>query len=240
MPHVPKWIADSMESLLSSKYLQTIVSSTVDVNPEIRKVAFAADLNGLDFYPGCAVILRVGPNDLRHYTISAFDRTAGLFEILFHTHGKGPGSNLAAKLEPGETLKMTVPGGRKLYAKEKQQHFFFGDETSLSFYALLIQEIKANGQQCFGILELLEQNLEVPSLLGFEMETVVKTPDHPAQKAIALLNTRFEKDHLAKCVFYLTGNVASLQEFRKTLKQMGISSKNIKFQGYWDEGSIGL
>lgn len=47
-------------------------------------------------------------------------------------------------------------------------------------------------------------------------------------------------DTVLDSAFYLTGNVASVQEFRKTLKRMGVSSKNIMFQGYWAEGSFGL
>lgn len=234
MPYIPKWIADSMENLLPSKFLNTVVNSSAFISPEIKNIVFAADLKEVDFYPGSAVNFRVSANDFRHYTISAFDSEAGIFEIIFHIHGNGPGSDLAEQLVAGDALKITVPGGRKLYKKEKECHFFFGDETSLGFYAALLQETKKNGQSCTGILELLKQNMEVPSVLGFVVVTVLKITDYPGQQAISYLESIYaqEKDMVLNAMFYLTGNVASVQEFRKTLKRMGVSSKNIVFQGY--------
>lgn len=240
MSYIPKWIADSMESLLPSKFMNARVESSIYISPEVKTIVFAADLKEIDFYPGAAVNFRIGANDFRHYTISSFDREAGTFEMIFHIHGNGPGSGLAAQLKAGDHLKITVPGGRKLYHKEKERHFFFGDETSLSFYVALMRETERNGQSCTGVLELLKQNMEVPALLGFEVVTVLKTADHPGQQAISYLQSIADLDTVLNATFYLTGNVASVQEFRKTLKLMGVSSKNIMFQGYWAEGSTGL
>ncbi|MBB5620292.1 NADPH-dependent ferric siderophore reductase [Pedobacter cryoconitis] len=240
MPYIPKWIADSMESLLPSKFMNASVDSSVYISPEIKNIVFTANLKEVDFYPGAAVNFRISPNDFRHYTISSFDREAGTFEIIFHIHGNGPGSDLASQLKAGDHLKITVPGGRKLYHKEKERHFFFGDETSLSLYVALMQEMEKTGQSCTGVLELSEQNMEVPALLGFEAMVVLKIADHPAQQAISYLQSIAEQDTVLNSAFYLTGNVASVQEFRKTLKRMGVSSKNIMFQGYWAEGSAGL
>jgi len=240
MPYIPKWIADSMENLLSSKFLNAIVKSEVYLSPEIKNIVFTANLEGIDFYPGAAVNFRVSPNDFRHYTISAFDREAGTFEIIFHIHGNGPGSDLAEQLKAGDNIKITVPGGRKLYNREKEHHFFFGDETSLSFYAALMRETGENGQSCTGVLELLEQNMKVPPVLGFDVVTVLKTSGNPGWQAIAYLQTLMEQGTILHSAFYLTGNVASIQGFRKALKHLGVSSKNIMFQGYWAEGRIGL
>lgn len=116
------------------------------------------------------------------------------FEIIFHIHGNGPGSDLADQLEVGDSLKITVPGG----------------------------------------------NVEVPTALGFEAVTVLKIAGHPGQQAISYLESIGEKDVVLNSIFYLTGNVASVQEFRKALKRIGVSAKNILFQGYWAEGSVGL
>ncbi len=37
MPNVPKWVADQMENLLSSKYLDVEVIETIRYSPEIKK-----------------------------------------------------------------------------------------------------------------------------------------------------------------------------------------------------------
>lgn len=242
MPNVPKWVANQMENLLSSKYLDIEVTETIRYNPEIKKITFRAELNHIDFYPGSSMIFRAGDRELRHYTPSAFDREKGTFEILFHIHGNGPGSKLADRLLPGDRLKVSAPGGRRLYDEDKAFHFFFGDETSLSFYDALLREINKNNQRIRGIFELNEINGNIPEGLGYDVNTVIRTPDEPAREAISLLEGRItvQPELFKESVFYLTGNVASVQKLRTVLKKHGINSKNIKLQGYWAEGSVGL
>lgn len=242
MPNVPKWVADQMENLLSSKYLDVEVTETIMYSPEIKKIIFRAELNHIDFYPGSSMVFRASDRELRHYTPSAFDRERGLFEILFHIHGNGPGSKLADRLLPGERLKVSAPGGKKLYEKDKTFHFFFGDETSLSFYVALLREINKNKQWARGIFELNEVNRNIAEERGYDVKTVLKTPEEPAKEALIVLEAWITaKPELFKqSVFYLTGNVASVQKFRSVLKKYGVSSKNLKLQGYWAEGSVGL
>lgn len=242
MPYVPKWIADTMESVLPSKYFDAEVISLEYITPEILKIKFAGNLNKIDFYPGQAVIIRAGMNDLRHYTISSFNSATGTFETIFHIHGNAPGSNLAVLLKIGEKLKIAVPGGKKMYMQEKDFHFFFGDETSLSFILIMIGEIQKNVGSYKGIIELRNLNSLVPYKLGMDVKTTLRTPDTPGIQAINYFNELKNKHDFAleKYVFYLTGNVNSVQAFRKELKKSGVSSQNIKFQGYWLEGKKGL
>jgi len=242
MPNVPKWIADQMENLLPSKYLEAEVIKITNYSPEMKKVSFRADLQQIDFYPGTAMILRPSDTALRHYTPSVFDKKAGIFEILFHIHGNGPGSNLADNLLPGDHLKLSAPAGKKLYDRKKNSHFFFGDETSLSFYAILQEDIIGNDQSSHGIFELNAINQHIPKELGYDINIVQKTPADPGKEAINLLEGFLNETPqlLKQSIFYLTGNVASVQRFRTTLKQHGISGGNIKLQGYWSEGIEGL
>ena len=242
MPNLPKWVADQMENILSSKYLNVEVIETIMYSEEIKKVRFSAELSHIDFYPGSSIVFRVSDRELRHYTPSVFDRKAGFFEIIFHLHGNGPGSDLAKRLLPGDRLKVSVPGGKKFYDKDKTFHFFFGDETSLSFFVALLKEVSGNKQCLRGIMEFNELNVNVPEDLGHDIKTVVRTPNDPAREAIRLLESGLaaKPELFSQSVFYLTGNVASVQKFRTVLKKHGITSKNIKLQGYWAEGSIGL
>lgn len=242
MPHLPEGMIDTIEKLLSSKFFEAEVKSVVYINPEILHISFAADLNQIDFHIGYAVMVRAGPKDLRHYTLSSFNRESGHFDILFHIHGDGPGSDLAVRLKIGEKLKMAVPGGKKMFVPESTNHFFFGDETSLSFIQIFIAEIQKTGSNYNGVIELRSQNLEVPERLNITLQSVLRTPKTPAAQAIAfLIELKTETDFpLEQCIFYLTGNVTSVHSLRKEIKKLGVSSKNIKFQGYWAEGSIGL
>lgn len=242
MPHLSEGVIDTIEKLLSSKFFEAEVKSAVYINPEILQVTFSADLNKIDFHIGYAVMLRTGPKDLRHYTISSFNKQLGHFDILFHIHGNGPGSDLAVRLKIGEKLKMAVPGGKKMFVSESNYHFLFGDETSLSFIQIFITEIQKTGSNYNGVIELSTQNLKVQEMLNIKLQSVSRTPKTPAAQAVAyLIELKTKTDFpLEQCVFYLTGNVISVHSFRKELKKLGVNSKNIKFQGYWLEGSIGL
>ncbi|WP_315815368.1 hypothetical protein [Paraflavitalea speifideaquila] len=107
-----------------------------------------------------------------------------------------------------------------MYDKDKTTHFFFGDETSLSFYIALCREINKNNQCIKCIFELNEINRRIPEDLGYDVETVPRTPEEPAREAITLLEEYLtaQPELLKQSVFYLTGNIASVQKFRTVLK----------------------
>lgn len=242
MPHLPKWIVDSMENLMSSKFFDAHIVSIFYLNPEIVKITFKADLINMDFFPGWPFMSRVGSKDLRHYTASSFNKETGLFDIIYHLHGEGPGSDLAANIHTGDVIRMGVPAGKKMYVPESKHHFFFGDETSISFMTILINNIQIDNGVYKGILELKDENLTLKNVIDLDLEIVRRTPEYPGMNAINYLQQiSNERDFpLEKTIFYLTGNVASIQAFRKELKKIDVDSKNIKLQGYWAEGSVGL
>lgn len=93
-----------------------------------------------------------------------------------------------------------------------------------------------------GFLELRPQNLTINDAVELDIEKVIRTPENPAMHAINYFQQISNKTDfpLEKAIFYLTGNVAAIQAFRKELKKMGVNSKSIKLQGYWAEGSVGL
>lgn len=242
MPNVPKWVADQLENLLPSKFLTVEVTAVIQYSPKIKGISFRGNLSGMDFFPGSAINFRVSETEIRHYTPFNFDKENGTFNIFFHIHGNGPGSNFADKLQPGDRSKVSVPGGRKIFDRDQQNHFFFGDETSLSFYAVALKEIVKNGQFATAIFELEEENRSIPEKLGLDIHVVRKSSENPGGEAVRLLNDWFARypDPLTQSIFYLTGNATAAQQFRSVLKKRGISSKNIKLQGYWSEGRVGL
>ncbi|TDQ11786.1 siderophore-interacting protein [Pedobacter metabolipauper] len=242
MPKVPKWVGDAIENLLASKFLSVTVSSTQYLSPSVKKISFTGDFTQTDFYPSQAVSLRVSDTEHRNYTPCSFDPENGVLEIIFHLHGAGPGSRFADDLKPGVNLKMIPPRGHKMLDRDKKNHFFFGDETTLSLYYNFADQINRTHQQYMGILELDPENFILIDQLGLKVKAVLKSPENPAQNSIACLDDlqHNHPDAFESGVFYLTGNAASVQQFRKALKMRGVISKQIKTQAYWAAGKAGL
>jgi NADPH-dependent ferric siderophore reductase len=219
MPRMPKWMGDAVESLMASKFLTVTVTQVEYLSPEVKKVCFTGDLSRADFEAGYAVTFRVSALDHRDYSPVVF--TKDTCEIIFHIHGNGPGSAFADSLQVGDTTKMVIPRGRKLY-REGVENFFFGDESSIGTLKAIMQEVP-----CTGILELDEANFSVPEKLGIQMDVVRK-----GSYSFTLSNE--------KTVYVLTGNGESIQSFRKLLKGKGVSNSQIITKAYWVPGKKGL
>lgn len=82
------------------------------------------------------MLLRVNANEYRHYTLSGFDEAHETCEVIFTWTGKGPTSS-GCKYPKGDRLKLIVDRAKVKYNEASNQHFFFGDETSLGLYESL-------------------------------------------------------------------------------------------------------
>lgn len=212
-------MGDAVESLMASKFLTVTVTRVEYLSPEVKRVCFTGDLSKADFDAGYAVTFRVNALDHRDYTPVVF--TKDTCEIIFHIHGNGPGSAFADSLQVGDTTKMVIPRGRKLY-REGVENFFFGDESSIGTLKAIMQEVP-----CTGILELDEANWGVPEKLGMQVDVVRK-----GFSSFAVPER--------KAVYVLTGNGEAIQSFRKMLRERGVSSGQIITKAYWMPGKRGL
>jgi NADPH-dependent ferric siderophore reductase len=241
MPTVPKWVADAMESVFSGKNRKVVVSDIVYLNPFIKKITFTGDIANVRFKIGWAVIIRVDDTNFRNYTPSYWNSETGVFEVIFHQHGNGPGSNYISGLKLNDTVSIGLPRGFDFYKKEHKYHFFFGDETTLGFFESLKNVIEENSQNYIGILELDKNTLNYAIKTNCVLD-IVSASSEKAQNAILLLKNLPDTvwELWRNGVFYLIGNGKSIQNFRKALKEKGVSGRNIITQPYWVEGKIGL
>ncbi|HEX8608382.1 MAG TPA: FAD-binding oxidoreductase, partial [Pedobacter sp.] len=92
MPRVPKWVANAMETVFSSQIRKVVVTEIIYLNPHIVKVSFKGNLEKIKFRSGQAIAIRVNETNFRNYTPSHWDSKKGIFEVIFHLHGNGPGS----------------------------------------------------------------------------------------------------------------------------------------------------
>jgi NADPH-dependent ferric siderophore reductase len=241
MNSMPKIIGDFMETAFSSKICKVSVRSVEMLSSNIKIITFKGLFPHVNFKIGQAVVLRIDETNYRNYTPSKWESINGTFQIIFHIHNNGPGSERIKNLKPGDQISVGLPRGFKVYDTEAKYHFFFGDETCISVFKSMKDEINRSGKDYLGILELDSINAAVPEKLGLMVDVVSKSVNKAASAIKAFQNLDPEIWNLWKeGYFYLMGNAKSIQAFRKVLKEKGISNKNIHTQAYWAEGKIGL
>lgn len=149
MPKVPKWMANAMESLFSGMYHPVKVIAIEDLQPRLRKIRFEGDFANVkkEFIPGNVIEFRISDTEFRHYTPSYFNREAGVCDVLFYLHDKGPGSKWVENLKVGNKLNLLGPGGKIRYNPEFKIHIAFGDETSLGSFVCIKNETEIQNHQ---------------------------------------------------------------------------------------------
>jgi NADPH-dependent ferric siderophore reductase len=239
MPSAPKWMNDALEGLMGSLVQTCTVVETAYLNSHIKITQFKGDLSGFSFAIGYAVAIRVNDTDYRNYTPVFVDVEQGTFEIIAHLHGMAPGSTFFDQLTVGDTVRITLPRGQKQYDQKAVQQVIVGDETSLALVCSFLPELKKNGHRFQFYFELEEDNKDVPGLLGLEHYTVFPKNGLFRNENwihdLPVLNT----SEWRSANFILTGNVASVQAFRRVLKRKQVAGK-IYTKGYWLEGKKGL
>ncbi|MCX2584383.1 siderophore-interacting protein [Pedobacter sp. MR22-3] len=232
---LPKWVNNLFENSLRPNVKVLFVS---DISSQIKKVSFQGDISKMNFQVGYANVIRVSETEYRNYTVAHHDIAEGILEIIFYIHGNGVGCRYINTLREGDEIYISLPRGRNEYDPKVKQQFIFGDETSLGIACSFLPVLKQNGHQFQFYFELGEENKEAPGILGLENFTVFS-------KNGLFRNEKWIKDlpilkasDWQEANFILTGNVKSVQVFRKVLKET--ATGKILSKGYWLEGKKGL
>ncbi len=235
MSTLSSWLGSTMETVFSHLFHTVQVTGTSLLSPQLKLITMQGELSDMRFVPGQDIKIRVTDLDFRHYTPTFFDKEKGLCQLLIHLHGKGPGSEWAENLKSGDQVKLFRPDGGMRFDNEASHHFFFGDETSIGLFNLLKERALEEDKEYFGVLELSEENQDALSKLRLMLDTVQSHPDNPAGEAIAWMEDMHPDCWAAwkNARFYLAGRVASIQRFRKYLRQRGVSSRQISSDAYW-------
>lgn len=238
MPSAPKWVFDSVDFLLS-KLPSVEVTETMFLSPSVKKIRFNGDFKKLNFPIGSFIDFRVNDTEARRYTASYVDPDKGVLEFIVYLHGEGCGSEFMGNLKIGDKINMNKPRGeRKYYDKTAEKWVVFGDETSLGIARSFLPVLKKNNHKFQFIFELDNENKNVPGLLGLENCIIFpKNGSFRNEKWINDLSV-FQTSDWRGGSFILTGNVKSVQTFRRVLK--GKTTGKIFSQCYWLEGKKGL
>lgn len=232
---IPKWVGNLFGNTLQPNV--KIIEVTY-ISPAIKKIRFQGNISKWNFQIGYASVVRVSETEFRNYTVAFHDKEKGIFDIIFHLHGNGVGSQHIDTLQANDELFISPPRGKKLYTPGVRQQFFFGDETSLGVAFALLPLLKKNHHQFQYYFELDDVNKDVPRILGLENYNVFPR-DHAFRNEKWISNLPLFQDSKWKTAnFALVGNVKSVQTFRKVLKHK--LQGNIYSQGYWLEGKKGL
>lgn len=240
MPTVPKWINDTLEKIAPSMLRMVKVEDSVYLNQNIKKVRLRGDFSSLNFTPGFTISFRVTPTELRHYTVSHACPSGRAIELIAHLHGDAVGARYIDSLYPGnEKIKLAVLGSDKQYNPDIKKQMIFGDETSLSLMSSFLPFLKENNHEYQFFIELDDSNKHIPEQLGLLNYTVFQKNDifrdlDQIHQLPFVNNTEWSEANII-----LTGNVRSIQNFRKVLKMHNHRGK-IYAKGYWLEGKKGL
>ncbi|MCE7057960.1 FAD-binding oxidoreductase [Algoriphagus sp. AGSA1] len=232
---IPKWVGNLFEGALRPNMK---VIETSYIRRRIKLVRFQGDIAKMDFQIGYANVIRVSETELRNYTVALCDTKNGILDFLFHIHGNGVGSEYIDTLEVNDEVYISPPRGKRLFSPEIKQQLFFGDETSIGIACSALPVLKKNKHQYHFFFELGDENRDVPQLLEIDNVTVFSKKETFRNELWVRDLSIFQTPDWKQASFVLTGNVKSVQTFRKVLKDKTIGK--IRAQGYWLEGKKGL
>ena len=232
---IPKWIGNLFEGTLSPNVK---VIQTTYLSPQIKRIRFHGKVSNMKIQIGYANVIRVSETEFRNYTVAHHDIENDIFDIIFHIHGNGVGSKYIDSLTTNDEVYISPPRGKKMYEPAVKRQFIFGDETSLGFASSILPSLKKRDHQYQFCFELDKENFNVPQLLGLEDFLLFPKTDSASSEIWINELPIFETDNWREANFILTGNVSSVQTFKKVLKAK--KAGRILSQGYWLEGKKGL
>ncbi len=241
MPKLPSWFANTMEKIISNKIYAVDVVETEMLSGNLKCVTFKGDFLNADFVPGNEVLIRINSNEYRHYTLADFDMETETCKIIFFLNRKGIGSSWAVNIQKGDSLKLIADAAKIKYDFDSNQHFFFGDETSLGLYEWFGEITQKSNHEYFGVLEMKAENDAALNNIKLLIDTVPSELIAPAENAIEWMENMHPKcwEMWKDASFYLTGRGKSVQRFKKYLKEKGVSYKQIQTTCYWENGRTG-
>jgi len=238
MPSAPKWVFDTL-NLFVSQIPEVQVSQTEYLSTTVKRISLQGDFGKLQFSVGAFFDIRVSDTDARRYTIAEINSEKNTLQLIAHIHGNGCGSDFMNHLEVGDRLVLNKPRTeQKYYDKAAEKIVFFGDETSLALACSILPVMEEQKKEHLFLFELDAENNAIPELLGLENSIVFPKStlfsDSDQIKELPI----FKNEYWSDAYFVLTGNVKSVQNFRKVIRTQ--MHARVKHQGFWLQGKKGL
>lgn len=233
---ITKWLGDVMESVFSCRIRVQQISL---LTPHLKRIRFQGDISDMKFHPGDAIAMRVSDTEFRNYTPAYTNTKTGIMDIIFHLHGAAPGSDFIDNLTVGDELKVSFPRGQRQYDVRVKQQVFIGDETSLGMACSFLPLLKSNNHRFQFYFELDDANKSAPLQLGLDNVTLFDKNGIFKNELLLAGLPLLKSSDWQMANFTLTGNAASVQAWRRVLKN-NLTGGKLFAKGYWLEGKTGL
>ena len=152
----------------------------------------------------------------------------------------GAGKRLGSNSEKRRWAEVIGAGRAKLkFDINANDHFVFGDETSLGLMQSMYRAAEAQDTTCECLVELDSNHIAWTDLVDIPIHPVAKSPKGKAVTALPEVDCFLQRSDRHKTAFYLTGNAKSIQVIRKHLVNSGITASQIQSDPYWVEGKTG-
>lgn len=169
----------------------------------------------------------------RDYTPAGWDAETKTCTLYIDIAHQGTGSQWAQKLKRGSEISYLGIKSTRQTPVNSSAVICLGDESSIG-HLLAMQQLTqpltrftgAIAMECEKSRTLFKEYFRSP------LQTITKS-DHYGHHSLTewLLKQSY---HLDNTVFYIAGNNTMVMQLRKTLKQQGYHSHQIKAQGFWN------
>lgn len=167
----------------------------------------------------------------RRYTIRQARPERGEWDIDAVLHaGGGPGSEWAARAEPGSAVEFAGPRGR-LRLRPARAHLFVGDEASLPAIAALTEALPA-GQVTTAVIEIGSPADRQP-VAATRADWLERGERPPGTAELILPAVDRETDAIRYEQVYVLAEARIAGAVRDLVRSKGVRTEQIFTKGYW-------
>lgn len=237
--HLSPRPAGRIERALSRRFMRrTTVVESKQLADRFRLITLVGDaLRDVAWIPGAKVQVQLGGWVYRTYTPLSWNSTAGSTQLLLHTHGVGPGAAWSRNVDAGDTCWLFGPRSSLDLISLERPALVFGDETSIGLVHAL-RSCPAGVDDVMAILEVSDTAAARVALEFLGLDKVQLVERQPGDAHLHDLEAQLRTAALSGCV--LSGKATSIQRVNKQVRQLGLTSRQIRTKAYWAPGKTGL
>jgi NADPH-dependent ferric siderophore reductase len=199
------------------------------ISPHVVRLRVqGAAVRRLVFAPGDKIKLHVGDGQLRSFTPTAVDPSAGVFEIVVHVHGDSPTARWLAARQADDEVRFLGPASSVQGPRAPLPWAaFYGDETTIGLAEALAAAL-ADGTPWLGAIETRPE--DAIAVAHLSLRSVVRTESHGPGLVAHLQGATLPP---GPGVVWLSGEASSVLALRESALARGIPRDRLCIKPYW-------